>query len=109
LDLRQLTFMDCSGVALMLDEDRFARRHGQDFSLISTPSIQRVLTLCAGDDALRLCSSSPLGAAPWSRVVLQYSPTKASASQRKYVRGVLITGRLDDQEGGVLALLRTRR
>jgi anti-sigma B factor antagonist len=60
LDLRGLTFMDSSGVALILDEDRFARRNGQDFSLISgTPAIQRVLTLCAGDDALRLCSSSP--------------------------------------------------
>jgi anti-anti-sigma factor len=60
LDLRQLTFMDSSGVALILDEDRFARRHGHEFLLISgTPAIQRVLTLCAGDDALRLCSSSP--------------------------------------------------
>ncbi len=54
LDLRQLTFMDSNGVALILDEDRLARRNGQDFSLISdTPAMQRVLTLCAGGDALR--------------------------------------------------------
>jgi anti-anti-sigma factor len=52
LDLRQLTFIDSSGVQLILDEDRFARRDGQNFSLISgPPTIQRVLTLCAGDDA----------------------------------------------------------
>jgi anti-sigma B factor antagonist len=52
LDLRQLTFMDSSGVALILDEDRAARRNGRDFSLISgSPTVQRVLTLCTGDDA----------------------------------------------------------
>jgi anti-sigma B factor antagonist len=51
LDLRQLTFIDSSGVELILDEDRFARRTGQNFSLISgTPAIQRVLTLCAAND-----------------------------------------------------------
>jgi anti-sigma B factor antagonist len=60
LDLRQLTFMDSSGVALILDEDRSARRNGQAFSLISgTPAIQRVLTLCCGDDLLGLYATSP--------------------------------------------------
>ena len=60
LDLRQLTFMDSSGVALILDEDRSARRNGQDFLLISgTPAIQRVLTLCCGDALLGLYETSP--------------------------------------------------
>jgi len=60
LDLRQLTFMDSNGVALILDEDRFARRDGQDFWLIGgSPAIQRVLMLCGGEDLLRLCATSP--------------------------------------------------
>jgi anti-anti-sigma factor len=54
LDLRQLTFIDSSGVELILDEDRFAHRNGHSFSLISgPPTIQRVLTLCAGNDIPR--------------------------------------------------------
>jgi anti-sigma B factor antagonist len=60
LDLRQLTFMDSSGVALILDEDRFARRNGQDFLIINgAPAIQRVLQLCCGEDLLRLYATSP--------------------------------------------------
>jgi anti-sigma B factor antagonist len=58
LDLRQLTFIDSSGVELILNEDRFARRNDQNFSLISgTPTIQRVLTLCAANDTPRLQSA----------------------------------------------------
>ena len=60
LDLRQLTFMDSSGVSLILDEDRSARRNGHDFLIINgTPAIQRVLQLCCGDAPLRLCATSP--------------------------------------------------
>lgn len=47
LDLRKLTFLDSSGIALILREDRLARRNGHDFSLISgSPAIQRVLAVC---------------------------------------------------------------
>ena len=62
LDLRQLTFMDSSGVSLILDEDRSARRNGHDFFIINgTPAIERVLQLCCGDALRSLCTTS----APW--------------------------------------------
>jgi anti-anti-sigma factor len=58
LDLRQLTFMDSSGVALILDENLAARRDGRDFVLIDgAPAIQRVLKVCLGDGVLRLQSA----------------------------------------------------
>jgi anti-anti-sigma factor len=77
LDLRQLTFMDSSGVALILDEDRFARRNGQDFSLISgAPAIQRVLTLCCGEDLLRLCTRTP------RRCSMRDDPATAAADDK---------------------------
>ena len=57
LDLRQLTFMDSGGVALILDEDRCALRDGHTFALITGPPVvQRVLDVCCGDDLRRLCS-----------------------------------------------------
>jgi anti-sigma B factor antagonist len=47
LDLRELTFMDSSGVRLILREDRLARTAGRRFSLIpGIPAVQRVLSLC---------------------------------------------------------------
>jgi len=56
LDLRQLTFMDSTGVALILEEDRIARSSGCEFSIISgAPAIQDVLEVCCGDELPRLC------------------------------------------------------
>ncbi|MDP1849261.1 MAG: STAS domain-containing protein [Solirubrobacteraceae bacterium] len=47
LDLRELTFMDSSGVRLILGEDRLARSAGRRFSLIAgVPAVQRVLGVC---------------------------------------------------------------
>ncbi len=47
LDLRKLTFVDSTGVALIMAEDRCARGNGHDLTLISgPPPIQRVLELC---------------------------------------------------------------
>lgn len=48
LDLRQLEFMDSTGIRLIVSEDRYARRNGgYEFTLISgPPAIQRVLALC---------------------------------------------------------------
>jgi anti-sigma B factor antagonist len=47
LDLRQLTFIDSSGIRVVVAEHRFAERADREFSLISgPPAIQRVLELC---------------------------------------------------------------
>ena len=47
LDLRELTFMDSSGVRLILREDHLARSAGHGFSLIAgVPAVQRALELC---------------------------------------------------------------
>jgi anti-sigma B factor antagonist len=54
LDLRKLTFMDSTGIALILAEDRAARSNGHDFSLIGgPPAIQRVLDACGVAERLR--------------------------------------------------------
>lgn len=53
LDLRGLTFMDSSGVALILREDALARANGHDLALIAgPPAVQRVLGLCGLLDRL---------------------------------------------------------
>jgi len=53
LDLRRLTFMDSSGVALILREDRLASAGDHAFSLIAgPPPIQRVLSICGVLDRL---------------------------------------------------------
>ena len=54
LDLRRLTFLDTSAIALILAEDRRAREGGHDFSLISgPPPIQRVLEIAGVAGHLR--------------------------------------------------------
>ena len=54
LDLRKLTFMDSTGIALLIAEDRAARDDGHDFTLISGPhAIQRVLEVCGIAGLLR--------------------------------------------------------
>lgn len=47
LDLRELTFLDSTGVALILAEHDFARRNQHEFSLIAgPPAVQRTLDIC---------------------------------------------------------------
>lgn len=47
LDMRGLTFMDSSGVRVVVAEHRFAEAGDREFSLISgPPAIQRVLEVC---------------------------------------------------------------
>jgi anti-sigma B factor antagonist len=47
LDLRGLTFIDSSGIALIVAEDRHARDEGQGFTLIDgPPAVRRVLEIC---------------------------------------------------------------
>ncbi len=58
LDLRRLTFMDSTGVALLLSEDRCARENGHDFMLIAgAPPIQRVMEICGIARLMRYQSS----------------------------------------------------
>lgn len=58
LDLRQLTFMDCRAVRLILAEDRRARRTGARFSMIEGGrAIQRVLDLCGLSEKLEIAPS----------------------------------------------------
>jgi len=60
LDLRELTFIDSSGVRLIIREDRVARSTGRRFSLIAGAApIQRVLTICGL--AARLHFEDPFG------------------------------------------------
>jgi anti-anti-sigma factor len=46
LDLRCVTFIDSTGITLLLDEERYARATGTQFVLIPGPAqVQRVLTI----------------------------------------------------------------
>lgn len=54
LDLRQLTFMDSSGLHLLLRFDAEARSHGQSFAIIDVEGpIARLLTIAGVRDHLR--------------------------------------------------------
>jgi anti-sigma B factor antagonist len=60
LDLRELEFMDSSGVALILGEGRRARGAGQRFSLVAgRTAVQRALRLCGVADELEFAASAP--------------------------------------------------
>jgi len=60
LDLRRITFLDSTGIALILAEDRVARERGHEFLLISgPPAVQRVLGMCGLLDELRFAGSEP--------------------------------------------------
>lgn len=73
LDLRRLTFIDSTGVALILTEDRIARGSGRDFTLIGgSRAIQRVLEICGVAGLLRF---EPINGEPGSA-------TKAKRSSR---------------------------
>jgi anti-sigma B factor antagonist len=60
LDLRRVTFLDSTGIALILKEDRLAREAGLEFTLISgPPAVQRVLGMCGVVDELRFVGAEP--------------------------------------------------
>lgn len=60
LDLRQLTFMDCLGIRLILREDRLARRTAGRFSIINGGrGVQRVLDVCGLTEKLPITPSQP--------------------------------------------------
>ena len=53
LDLRELDFLDSSGIRLIVTSDRFARSNGHDFTLIEgNPAIQRTLRVSGADELL---------------------------------------------------------
>lgn len=89
LDLRQLTFMDSSGVALIVDEDLSARRDGREFVLINgAPPIQRVLKVCLGDGVLRFRSAGG-GPSPLRVRATAASDTPAlPLAMRRYLGGL---------------------
>jgi anti-sigma B factor antagonist len=65
LDLRRITFLDSTGIALILKEDRHARDAGLEFTLISgPPAVQRVLGVCGVLDELRFVGAEPARADP---------------------------------------------
>ena len=68
LDLRELTFMDSSGVRLIFREDRRAHSAGHRFSLIAgSPEVQRVLSVCGLEE--RLDFGDPVAQVPLKRNV----------------------------------------
>jgi anti-anti-sigma factor len=89
LDLRQLTFMDSSGVALILDEDLCARRDGRDFVLISgAPAIQRVLKICLGDGVLRFRSAGMCPSPMRERASAARETPALPLAMRRYLGGL---------------------
>jgi anti-sigma B factor antagonist len=55
LDMRQLTFIDSSGIRVLVAEHRFVERSDRRFSVIGGPrAIQRVLELCGVLDHLHV-------------------------------------------------------
>jgi len=57
LDLRGLTFLDSSGLALLIAEDRRARESGRTFSIIhGRPTVERVLKISGLEDRFAVAS-----------------------------------------------------
>ena len=53
LDLRELTFIDSSGIRIVVAEHRLAEQAGREFSLIpGPPAVQRALEVCGLLDLL---------------------------------------------------------
>lgn len=54
LDLRDLTFMDSSGLRLILSAHAAARRDGRSLAIVpGPPAVQRVFQICGVEDELR--------------------------------------------------------
>jgi anti-anti-sigma factor len=62
IDLRQLTFLDATGVAALVAADRHARGDGRSLAIVKgPPQVQRVLDICGLTEVLAL-ADEPLGA-----------------------------------------------
>ncbi|MHB8659360.1 MAG: STAS domain-containing protein [Solirubrobacteraceae bacterium] len=61
LDLRELTFMDCSGVRVILDASHRATAAGPGLVLVRGPShVDRVLDLTRASDSLEIVDLDPV-------------------------------------------------
>jgi anti-sigma B factor antagonist len=61
LDLRELDFMDCSGMHVIVDASIRARRPGRRLVLVRGPSrVDRVLTLTGASDVLEIVDLDPV-------------------------------------------------
>jgi anti-sigma B factor antagonist len=55
IDLRQLTFLDSTGIAALVEADSYARRDGWNLAIVKgPPQVQRVLELCGLTEVLPL-------------------------------------------------------
>ena len=79
LDLRRITFLDSTGIALILTEDRHARDAWLVFTLISgPPAVQRVLGMCGVIDELKFVGAEPPRAEPAGQAA-SFSASSVSA------------------------------
>lgn len=61
IDLRQLTFLDSTGVTALVAADSYARRDGWNLAIVKgPPQVQRVLEICGLTEVLPL-ADEPLG------------------------------------------------
>jgi anti-anti-sigma factor len=61
LDLRELTFMDCAGVHVILDASNHARLAGGQLLLVRGPShVDRLFTLTGTSDAVEIVDLDPI-------------------------------------------------
>jgi anti-anti-sigma factor len=60
IDLRQLTFLDSTGVRALVRADGYARRDGWSLAIIKGPQVQRVLELCGLTEVLPV-AGEPIG------------------------------------------------
>jgi anti-anti-sigma factor len=68
LDLREATFLDSTGVHLVLEADADARADGWDFALIEGPAgVQRPLEVLGLHEQLLFLDPSELSDRPWRR------------------------------------------
>jgi anti-anti-sigma factor len=59
IDLRQLTFLDSTGVTALVAADSYARRDGWNFAVVNgPPQVQRVLEICGLTEVLPLADEA---------------------------------------------------
>jgi anti-sigma B factor antagonist len=66
IDLRELDFMDCSGVGLLIALARAARREGWRLSLFQGRDVRRLFALTGTLDALPFPHATPASPVPWA-------------------------------------------
>jgi anti-sigma B factor antagonist len=62
LDLRELSFMDSSGIRTLMNLDLRSRAEGWTLALASPqPAVRRVMTICAFEDRIPIVDAEPPG------------------------------------------------